>query len=46
MFNFYTDHNTFPNGFKKVAIKPVYNKDDPFDKTNYRPISIYSTCFI
>ena len=21
-------------------MKPVYKKDDPFDKTNYRPISV------
>ena len=31
MFNFYIDNNTFPN---------VYKTDNPFDKTNYRPISI------
>ena len=40
MFNFYIGNNTFPNGLKKADIKPVYKKDDPFDKTNYRPISI------
>ena len=40
MFNFYIDNNTFPNTLKKADIKPVYKKDDPFDKTNYRPISI------
>ena len=40
MFNFYIDNNTFPNGLKKADIKPVYKKDDPFDKTNYRPISV------
>ena len=40
MFNFYSDNNTFPNGLKKADIKPVYKKDDPFDKTNYRPISV------
>ena len=40
IFNFYIDNNTFPNGLKKADIKPVYKKDDPFDKTNYRPISI------
>ena len=41
MFNFYIDNNTFLNGLKQADIKPVYKKDDPFDKTNYRPISIY-----
>ena len=40
MFNFYIDNNTFSNGLKKADIKPVYKKDDPFDETNYRPISI------
>ena len=40
VFNFYIDNNTFPNGLKKVDIKPVYKKDHPFDKTNYRPISV------
>ena len=39
MFNFYIDKNTFPNGLKKTDIKVVYKKYDPFDKTNYRPIS-------
>ena len=40
MFNFYIDNNTYPNGLKKADIKPVYKKDDPSDKTNYRSISI------
>ena len=40
MFNFYIDSNTFPNRLEKVDIKPVYKKPEPFDKTNYRPISI------
>ena len=40
IFNFYIDNNTFPNGLKKADIIPIYKKDDPFDKTNYRPISI------
>ena len=38
IFNFYIDSNNFPNGLKKADIKPVYKKDDPFDKTNYIPI--------
>ena len=40
MFNFYIDNNTFTNGLKKADIKPVYKKDDPFDKTSCRRISI------
>ena len=39
MFNFHIDNNTIPNGLKNADINPVYNKDDPFDKTNYRGIS-------
>ena len=42
MFNFYIDNNTFPNWLKEVGIKPVYKKDDPFDKTNHKAISILS----
>ena len=44
MFNFQIDNNTF-NGLKKGDIKPVPMKDDPFDKTNYGPISI-STVYL
>ena len=40
IFNFYIDNNTFPNRLKEADIKPVCKKDKPFDKTNYRPISI------
>ena len=40
MFNFYIDNNAFPSGLKKADIKLVYKKDDPFEKNNYRPISI------
>ena len=39
MFNFQIDNNTFLDVLKKADIKPVYKKNDPFDKTNYRPIS-------
>ena len=28
--------------FLEVDIKPVYKKDDAFDKTNYRPTTILS----
>ena len=31
---------TFPNGLKKVDIKPDCKKDDPSDKTKYRTIRI------
>ena len=32
--------NILPNGLKKADIKPIYEKDEPLDKTNCRPISI------
>ena len=41
IFNSYIDNNIFANGLKKAeGLKRVYKKDGPFDKTNYRPISI------
>ena len=40
MFNFYINSKNFPNGLKKADVKPVFKKDCPFDKTNYRPIRI------
>ena len=45
MFNFYINNNTFPNGLKKVDIKPVYKKDNYFGKTSYGPISILPVLF-
>ena len=38
--NIYIDKNTYPNGLTKDDIMPAYKKDNPFDKFNYRPISI------
>ena len=35
--------NKFPNELKIVDITPTFKKDDPLDKTNYRPISILPT---
>ena len=36
-------HNgTFPRSFKISEVIPVYKKDEPYDKNNYRPISILS----
>ena len=32
--------NKFPNKLKIADIKPIFKKEDPLDKTNYRPISI------
>ena len=30
----------FPTNFKKARLTPVYKKDSPHDKNNYRPISV------
>ena len=32
--------NKFPNKLKIADITPIFRKEDPLDKTNYRPISI------
>ena len=35
-------NGTFSKSFEIYQVKPVYKKDEPFDKNNYRPISIIS----
>ena len=32
--------NNFPNKLKKEEVIPVYKKDDPLKKENYKPISL------
>ena len=35
--------NKFPHNMKIADITPIFKKEDPLDKTNYRPISILPT---
>ena len=35
--------NKFPNELKITDVTPIFKKEDPLDKTNYRPISILPT---
>ena len=32
----------FPDGLKLAKVIPLFKKPDPFDKTNYRPVSFFS----
>ena len=41
-FNKCMHNGTFPRSFKISEVIPVYKKDEPYDKNNYRPISILS----
>ena len=34
---------TFPKSFKISEVIPVYKKDEPSDKNNYRPISTFKS---
>ena len=31
---------SFPDSLKCANVRPIYKKDDPVDKKNYRPVSI------
>ena len=40
LFNDLIEKSDFPQNLKLADITPVYKKNDPLDKTNYRPISV------
>ena len=40
LFNDSTDTSGFPQNLKLADTTPVYKKNEPSDKTNYRPVSI------
>ena len=39
MCKLYFKNGKFPDSLKNATITPVYEKDDPTDKVNYRPVS-------
>ena len=43
VFNFCAKNNQFPIDLKSAQVCPVYKKDDPFVKKNYRPVSILNS---
>ena len=38
--NYTLKNGKFPDSLKNATITPVYEKDDPTDKVNYRPVSV------
>jgi hypothetical protein len=34
------DQSVFPDKLKKAQVTPLYKKNDPLLKTNYRPLSV------
>ena len=40
LVNFSIDTSIFPNRLKEAQVTPLFKKNDPFAKSNYRPVSI------
>ena len=40
LFNDSIEKSDFSQNLKLADIRPVYKKNDPLDKTNYRPVSV------
>jgi hypothetical protein len=40
ILNMSIDQNVFPDKLKKAQVTPLYKKNDPLLKTNYRPVSV------
>ena len=43
IFNKGVSQNQFPNRLKVAQVSPIFKKDDPFIKKNYRPVSVLTT---
>ena len=42
IINFSFEQNKFPKKLKRADIIPIFKKNDPLNKENYRPLSILS----
>jgi hypothetical protein len=40
IINMSIDSGIFPNRLKEAQVTPIFKKNDPFLKSNYRPVSI------
>ena len=40
ILNMSIDQSVFPDKLKKAQVTPLYKKNDPLSKTNYRPVSV------
>ena len=43
IINFSIESSIYPNDNKKAEISPLYKKNDNLVKTNYRPLSIFTS---
>ena len=43
--NYTLKNGKFPGSLKNTTITPVYKKDDPTDKVNYRPVNVLLLLF-
>ena len=40
LINLSVDSGVFPDRLKQAQVTPLYKKNDPLEKTNYRPVSV------
>ena len=46
LFNETITKGVFPDNLKLADVTPVFKEDDPFDKKNYRPVSVLLTIYL